>query len=258
MTKQKRDGGRATDPLLNEARLRYEHEGAEVERYESESFWDARYHRRRLRAVTALLVASDLDSRAFADIGCGTGEYLAEARRLGSRLGVGLDLSSSYCVRARKHGAVVQAEASRIPLRSSSIDTLLCSEVLEHLPPAHCDQAITELLRVAKTRAVITTPNRRALIRLVGLLFFPKRVKALDLAVGHINLMSRRELRQHLGVLAKRQTINTLHVLPPVIGETLHLPTRAHLLVDKLEGLLARVLPNSGNILVAVVDLGSP
>lgn len=52
-------------------------------------------------------------------------------------------------------------DATRLPLRDDSFDTVLCSEVLEHIPPGLLQTACDEISRVARYDVVIGVPFRQ-------------------------------------------------------------------------------------------------
>ena len=65
-----------------------------------------------------------------------------------------------------------------LPLQDSIFDTVIVSEVIEHIPKDEHNKVLEEILRVGKTNSVIliTTPNRFSLAALEGRLieFFVK------------------------------------------------------------------------------------
>ena len=73
------------------------------------------------------------------DVGCGTGWFAAGLRRAlsdGAARVIGADLSAGMLSRARDAGAwpLLQADATRLPLRTGSVDVVVCRGVLHHLP----------------------------------------------------------------------------------------------------------------------------
>ncbi|OLT40357.1 hypothetical protein BJF85_25050 [Saccharomonospora sp. CUA-673] len=100
------------------------------------------------------------------DVGCGPGNVTADlGRDVGpSGLTIGVDVSRSMLRRAagayaRPNVGFVRADASALPLRSSSVDVVTCLMVLQLLPDA--DRAIAEFARVL-------LPGGRASILLPG------------------------------------------------------------------------------------------
>jgi SAM-dependent methyltransferase len=89
----------------------------------------------------------------IADIGCGNGAYLAELarREVASRV-IGMDLSPGMlaAASARSIGAaaLVNADATALPLRSASVDLALAMHMLYHVPDPL--DAVRELRRVTR------------------------------------------------------------------------------------------------------------
>lgn len=96
----------------------------------------------------------------FLDIGCNRGMYL---RSYENGLKIGVDISHAVLKRAREVGElnVAVADAQQMGLRPSSFDTVLCSEVLEHVAsPKLVLEGIHDVL-APDGRALLTTPNYR-------------------------------------------------------------------------------------------------
>lgn len=83
------------------------------------------------------------------DVGCGHGEYIDALR---NREVVGIDILA-YKERSR----IVRGDATNLPFRDDSFDTVLMFEVLEHLynPVA----ALSEVQRVARENLLLSVPN---------------------------------------------------------------------------------------------------
>ncbi len=96
----------------------------------------------------------------FLDLGCNRGAYIASYKN-GRALGVDIAFSVLHAARQRLPEAyLVQGDAQNLSfLRSNSIDAILCSEVIEHVP--HPQQIFFECFRVLKPRGhlLVTTPN---------------------------------------------------------------------------------------------------
>lgn len=241
-----------------ELRELYEIEGAGTERYDSSSFWDARYHLRRKSTVDRMLESLISSGDAFLDVGCGTGEYLSTARRLGAEVVVGADIAATYLRRLQSHesrASLVQASGVSLPFAPQSFDVVLCSEVIEHVPDEVASAMVGELARIARRSICITTPNRDAAIRRVARRIRPERIDALDLEVGHINLLSRQTLidiaRAH-GLQASSWGVR--HIAPPILGESLRLPSRLAPAIDRLEWAADRFFGSAGNTMYIVLE----
>lgn len=83
---------------------------------------------------------------------------------------IGCDLLKHDILRVRRHNIyddTFLASADKLPLPDDYVDTALCIEVLEHLPKERAILAISELMRVARSRVVVTVP-RLAISRATG------------------------------------------------------------------------------------------
>ncbi|HEY4376109.1 MAG TPA: methyltransferase domain-containing protein, partial [Acidimicrobiales bacterium] len=237
-------------------RARYEREAGEVDRYTNASYWDRRYHQRRFDHVAELLAGVVGPTSSVLDVGCGTGEYLLAAGRLGSSQVVGIDLAHGYCRRAAElapAARVCGAELGRLPFADDAFDVVLCTEVVEHLDPAEARVAAAELFRVARRAVVLTTPNAQATIRRWGRTLRAARVDELDAEVGHINLLDLASVGNLIAAAGWQvQDLCAVHVLPPVLGELGHLPRGLDPVVGAVERAADRFVPNHGNCILAV------
>jgi malonyl-CoA O-methyltransferase len=75
-----------------------------------------------------------LEGLSVADIGCGTGRWIKRALSLGARSAVGIDFSPKMLAQAAQkpelRGRLALAKAAQIPLKSSSIECVICGFVL--------------------------------------------------------------------------------------------------------------------------------
>ena len=114
------------------------------------------------------------DRSRILDIGCGTGRHTAAAYDLNKGSVVGADPDFDDLLAARKrlgvhmewnpreNGAwsLTAADIIHLPFRDDCFDTVICSEVLEHVGP--WQQAIRECIRVLRPAChlVISVPRR--------------------------------------------------------------------------------------------------
>lgn len=97
------------------------------------------------------------------DAGCGLGNVSAVLERaFPSATVVGVDLSTERLLTARRNGVgspVAVSDVGRLPLPSDAVDTVLCSEVLEHVDDPR--DALRELHRVLRPGGtlVVTVPH---------------------------------------------------------------------------------------------------
>jgi SAM-dependent methyltransferase len=130
------------------------------------------YQEPRINLPAAILdVVRPSPGDVIADVGCGNGAYLAELARRGfgdreaagrGRV-VGADLSPGMLAAARGRGigaiALVNADATALPLRAESADVTLAMHMLYHVPEPL--DAVRELRR-------ITRPGGRVVVALNG------------------------------------------------------------------------------------------
>jgi 2-polyprenyl-6-hydroxyphenyl methylase/3-demethylubiquinone-9 3-methyltransferase len=111
--------------------------------------------------------------KTVVDLGCGGG-FMAEALAQRGASVIGVDISEAVVAVARVHAHVEGlaidyrvGEAEAIPVPDSSVDCVVCVDVLEHV--ADLDRVLDEIARVLKPRAVFLfdTINRTPLASLV-------------------------------------------------------------------------------------------
>jgi len=100
------------------------------------------------------------DARTVLDAGCGNGA-LTNLLVAPGRLVIGLDSSREPLRTVTAH--TVRAAVESLPLADQSVDLVLLSEVLEHLPGATLEQCVAEAKRVSRKYVLIASPNREAL-----------------------------------------------------------------------------------------------
>lgn len=102
-----------------------------------------------------------------ADIGCGGGHYLIDLLAPLSKKAIGFEINARNLGiaenRILRQGLFERAEArpgraEEIPLPGGSVDLVLCTEVLEHLP--NPEKALQEIKRILRSngRAILTIP----------------------------------------------------------------------------------------------------
>lgn len=137
----------------------YEHRKGEVSGWSSDL-----YPRKRPRSRTEAILAVPGTGDVLLDVGCGNGRLLYAHRYRFSRL-IGLELSSTALDQARSNLAglpstLYQASAESMnQISSASIDRVVASDVIEHVPDVCA--AVAEMYRVLKPtgRLIVNTPN---------------------------------------------------------------------------------------------------
>lgn len=106
-----------------------------------------------------------------ADVGCGDGGGFGVWARDAGVSYTGFDVSEHALDRARAHGLTVTKidDASALPLESSSVDAVVCLEVLEHLLAPH--DAVAEFARVIRPGGILvaSVPNIAYWVRRIEL-----------------------------------------------------------------------------------------
>lgn len=115
------------------------------------------------RLKTTLKIVSNFES-PFLNIGCGLGVY-EEKINLET---VSIDISKTFLNKAKKSNkqliakkstSFIQADVAMLPFKEGAFKSVLCSEVIEHLPDP--PSAFSEIRRVAKNscQCVISIPS---------------------------------------------------------------------------------------------------
>jgi malonyl-CoA O-methyltransferase len=93
-----------------------------------------------------------LEGLSVADIGCGTGRWMRQAWSLRARSVVGIDFSPKMIAQAAQKpdlsGNLILADIGRMPLKSFSLDLVVCGFVLGYLPAL--DGVVKEIHRILK------------------------------------------------------------------------------------------------------------
>ena len=125
-------------------------------------------------AELAPAIAEMRGSAILLDVGTGRGDIPAAAKRLAKSGGlklraIGIDMSAALlAAQCDGNDGVIRADALSLPLRDSSVDIVLASQILHHFPDNGAIAVVRELNRVARTRVVISD-LRRSLVAAAGL-----------------------------------------------------------------------------------------
>jgi ubiquinone/menaquinone biosynthesis C-methylase UbiE len=97
----------------------------------------------------------NLHGLSIADVGCGTGRWMQRAWSLGAEVLVGIDFSPNMLRQAAQkpglRGQLALAHAAQIPLKSSSMDCVICGFVLGYF--SALEAVARELSRIMKPNA---------------------------------------------------------------------------------------------------------
>lgn len=122
--------------------------------------WGRWYYRERyMKVLEEIMRTSEILTHVL-DVGCGKGlyaYYLHQKRP--SCIYIGCDISKTSLKMAYKdqNTHYVSCDAHALPLRTRSIEVVLCSEVLEHVSSP--DQVLTSICDVSSKAIVITFPD---------------------------------------------------------------------------------------------------
>lgn len=98
------------------------------------------------------------------DVGCGSGDFIAYARRESPWVNwLGLDLSLDVLRLARQDHAglaAICARGAHLPFADDAVDVVTCVHLLHHLDPCEAIALLRELRRVARLRVVCLDLSR--------------------------------------------------------------------------------------------------
>lgn len=115
------------------------------------------------RVNKLLKLIGNCQNKRILDIGCGDG-HLLKLIKEGDLYGIDLDKNMVKQARKNTEATIIQSDCTNIPLPSQAFDTIICSEVLEHVEQP--EEAIGEMRRLIKTRGkiIINVPNERIVL----------------------------------------------------------------------------------------------
>ena len=175
------------------------------------------------------------------DAGCGNGYLLhCVKEHTGCRI-FGLDVSRGRLkdVSVRLPAAfLTEGSIEKLPFRSGSFDTVIASQVLEHVPD-YC-AALDELVRVTGKYLIITVPNEQAPVKISC-----PRCNCEHFLDGHMHLFSGDRIKTlaagypqlRMRKLAFFSTIYTYNSL------TWKLPRWMRMALDRRAAVLSRMIP---------------
>lgn len=129
--------------------------------YEQKNIWGKPPNEIDLARISTIRKLIPQDVRSILDAGCGDGKITNELARSSNFTVTGFDMSEealSYVTTPK-----FRASIDSIPVPDQSYDLIICTEVLEHLPPAVYKKALQELSRISKKYILIELPYRQQL-----------------------------------------------------------------------------------------------
>lgn len=119
----------------------------------------------RLREFHLKRLLQNYASGRLLDVGCGLG-YLTEVLGEGFiEVGIEYDINALSFNRSRGIRNMVQGDVTKLPFMYESVDVIICSEVLEHLPDGLDERVLHEMASVLKPGGLllITVPSLEGL-----------------------------------------------------------------------------------------------
>ena len=215
--------------ILEVARLRQEDVAFQANLYEAENRTRRWLHTTRrdwvMQAIDANLSGA---SRKVLEVGVGAGLFTRHLSRQSCQV-LAVDINATFLRAVADLPGVQVREADVTTLDVEGFDMAVCSEVLEHLPPADLRLALQRMYAALRPGGtlILTTPQSFSTMelfaRLLGnplaLALAKKLYGAVD-ELGHINLLTRRALRRQLrevGFRVAAQHLNGLYI--PLVAE---------------------------------------
>ncbi len=119
------------------------------------------------------IVLSFIEGDSILDVACGMGRwgYLCRANFWNTKSGsgdkepallIGVDIYLPFLNKVKFHrvyDGVIRAHVAHLPFRSSTFDTVLASEIVEHLQGHEAEMMVEETIRVTSKVTIVTTPK---------------------------------------------------------------------------------------------------
>jgi SAM-dependent methyltransferase len=108
------------------------------------------------------------NTRNFLDVGCNVGSVLNSCHKMGIQQLCGIEINKEAVQKAKenlqhiKDPELVHGSAGSLPWNDCKFDSIVCSEVLEHVPSELRPEVISEISRVLSTNGsfIITVPHK--------------------------------------------------------------------------------------------------
>jgi len=117
--------------------------------------------RRLWHAHKNIEVVERVEGKRVLDVGCGSGTIVKRLLKKGKNV-IGVDIGKgflSFCQSSYRNAAFCGADAQYLPFSDNCFDTIVCSELIEHLDKP--EKSLKEFERILRPNGelVITTPN---------------------------------------------------------------------------------------------------
>jgi ubiquinone/menaquinone biosynthesis C-methylase UbiE len=143
-----------------------------------------------------LLSLKNNNPSTILDAGCGTG-YISD--KINQSLDADIiccDLDFTRLSFAKKHFQLetILADITYLPFKSSTFDTVLAIEIVEHVPEKN--SALNEMTRVSKKNVIITVPNDP--IFMIANFLRGKNIESFGNPLDHVNHFNKTSLKTFL------------------------------------------------------------
>ena len=193
-------------------------------------------------------------------VGCGGVDEMSIVQ--GGSLAVGMDISFTAVKQSKQQYpeySYLVADATHLPFATSSFQTLVCSEVIEHIRKA--DSALADIYRVLRSKGwlLLSTPNWLSFYGLAR--YLARLIFSVDLTSGnqpYDDWSTKNELRRKLELhqFSTKEWYGLWYFPPFGKGEKLRIPDWIVVPLVKfllpLDALLGSILPAFGHIIVVV------
>lgn len=112
-------------------------------------------------SINTILRVIDKRSQSILDVGCGKGVIMGLINKTKRFYTVGVDIFEPSLRKAKKEGIhddYILSDVRSLPFSPKSFDTVLCSQVLEHLEKKEGGKLVESLERIARLQVIISTP----------------------------------------------------------------------------------------------------
>jgi SAM-dependent methyltransferase len=130
--------------------------------YESDHVWDQEIQQGQKNLLKALIDFIPKESSSILDVGCGDGKITQQLINITGKRIVGLD--SSIEALSRCSFETVLGDATAIDFADNAFDTVMTTDMLEHLPDHIEMLAWQELFRVSEKFVIVAVPFREELM----------------------------------------------------------------------------------------------
>jgi len=135
------------------------------------------------------------ETKTLLDAGCGRGERMKKIMKQRKMFAIGTDVFRAYLGRAKQiYDQVVCCDIRFLPFKEKIFDTVLCTEVVEHLQKGEAVRVMADFERLAKSQVIIGTPVgfQQKMPMLMRELI--DQAKKYDSLVGHLDDPRRKHL----------------------------------------------------------------